>query len=603
MKAKKFLSCMALSLLLVGCEAGISSQGTSSTTSDSGTSAVATSSAPSSESSSATLSSESSSTTSSSESLSESSSTTISTSSSAEGLTQTEVEERIGDITKLKTLFNSYSQIGIQSIKTEVQRVTKTISTLDTIDVSVRSSEILQITDSKDLTSENTTREISYNGYVNGVKYYVYDTPTYQFSESSKVYKTEDEIPEGDYSAMTEAQVLEQIENNISNATDLTKSTFGELFAESQEQSYGITGTVITSYTAILSGNEISILAKATANKYSGWGEKSFNGLYNYTFIATLDSNLIIKSGKLSYEEYDKNSVDADTHEVLDSATPFTSGYCELKDLTLGAIEKTGEEPMFDISKYYIQSLTNDAYVSSTVYNETTWEATKSKRNEVFVGSTIDLTIEDYDTEYNLIQYYLPTTACNVYDIKITGSSSPYIALDEYGTWTVSSDQEAIGQVVTLTIGSDVTPNIGTINVSIVASPIVSGGDDDNTTTPIINYDELAYLFDTNAGTFEGTTLSLYFIEEGMQTFLMIPTSNEGPFADYSSLFSVEIGDTDIASGYVDFETADAAGISDSIVISLSTWKIGETTIKVTETATGDPILYCYLNVVANPNN
>ena len=81
---------------------------------------------------------------------------------------------------------------------------------------------------------------------------------------------------------------------------------------------------------------------------------------------------------------------------------------------------------MIDLSKYFVTSLTEDAYISTVVnLNYAPWQA-ESGRNEVFAGSVLssyDIVAVGMDEDYNPVKNYLPETALDGENLQILASS------------------------------------------------------------------------------------------------------------------------------------------------------------------------------------
>lgn len=560
MKKTKYLSLLVLPLLLVAC-------GETSSTPTPSSSEPTTSEGTSSESS--------------------------SSSSTSENTAQKEVDEKVGTFELLKGVLSSYEGVS-KVITTSIEGETTTTDTL-----TIKTREVLQISETE---KETTT---IYNGYVDGAKYYA-SIDSYPYVEREKVYA---DGTEGlSYRDKTESQVLEQLNKTIKSASDVTSGIWANFFTATQEQTYGTTGTSISSYSATLKDNEIEIRAKGYENQYkTAYGdnglEYTFNGANEYTFVAYLDANYILKTGNLTCKYYNTEGCDTTTKLPLESATATSTSKYNVTSFEAGNREETGTTPLYeDISNYFMTSITDKAYYQANLGYDSSWNTIFGNKNEAFLGSTIESynikTFESNDNGDITDKYFLPATATDRDDFKIIASSSPAIAQDEYGSWTVSSDTSYIGTSVTLTLGNDFVANLGTITLTIAQDPNAGGSSGDSGTTTDgteinINFDETEPYFINNTGTFDffsGITLT-----SNETSYLVIPATNDGPYTNYGNDYFAISGDDSICEAEFDYAYGNENNIN-GMIIKFTAKTTGTTTFELFLGWNDDPSWSCNLS-------
>lgn len=380
-------------------------------------------------------------------------------------LTQLEVEEKIGDITKLKTLFEEYKKKSVTSFITETTDYSGTTTKIHTF----------KETEYKCETTKSSKTTISYEGLVD----YVYYTYSNEYSASAtreKVYPDLEGDEVKDSSKKYYTDTLEKIKkNNVSTQIDST-SNWGGILKGSKEESYGITGTVIDSYNVLLSGDKILLQVEGFENTFSGYTTKKYSISIAYSLVAEFDTSFILKSGTLETNNYQADTLDESTHRPTEGAKPSLTKSFSINEITFGALESS-LTPMIDFSSAFTTSITEDAYISTSYLDQSTWEYTFSNKNEVFLGSTIDDTCLVLSEDNNT--YYLPKTAIdNGGNATIVSSSDESVIHydDSVNGFVVVESEDAVDKTVTLTIGNDFIDSLGIIEVKVVASPSSSGG-------------------------------------------------------------------------------------------------------------------------------
>lgn len=495
----------------------------------------------------------------------------------SESATQKEVEEKVGTFGLLKGVLSSYEGVS-KVVTTSVEGETTTTDTF-----TIRTREVLQTSVSGD---ETTT---IYNGYVNGVQYYASIDSTSPWIERTKVYA---DGTEGlGWSDKTESQVLEQLNKTIKSASNVTSGIWANLFTAEEELSYGTIGTKITSYSATSKDNEIEIRAKGYENQYkTAYGdngvEQTFNGSNEYTFVAYLDSNYVLKSGTLNCKFYNLENCDASTKLPLSTATATSTSSYSVTSFEAGNRETTSTTPLLDLSSYFMTSITNEAYYKVMIDYDDNWNPIYGNVNEAFLGSTIEsYNIKTYETndEWEMTdKYFLPATAQDYDDFEIISSSSPAITKDEYGSWTVTSDTSYIGTSVTLTLGNDFVSNLGTVTITIAQDPNASssgGSSTEESRLPTIDWDSFPtpeiLMGDGGTITTEDgfTTITL---QKSSTYYLAFNSTTEYPllgFTDYSEVYGIINMNESLSTIAIDYETGSGASFN-GLVFSITT---GET--------------------------
>lgn len=482
----------------------------------------------------------------------------------------------------LKSVLKSYQEKGVSELVT--LSTTKTSSTEK--EYKFRSHEIYTHTIVKDSNKNITSNEINYFGYVDGYKYSVSDT----FSERKKVYAD----GEGYEGSLEETEMLSQINEKMTPRVDLTEGIWKNFFKEFEEKSYGEEGTKILSYSVEEGELTITIKAKAESKTYSGIDEKTFSGIYKYTFVAKFNYEFELQEGSLSYEYFNVASCD-DNQQPLQNANAFLKGVEQVQSIKIGNLENTQTEPMIDVSSYYMTSLKDSVYIRSSVTDDNAGQNILSNKNEVFAGTAIankNIYLIDYNDNYDVVaRHYLPDTALDLEDVYVTNSSSDAIYL-ENNEYKISTDEQYLNTKVILTLGNDYISNLGTVEVTIVANPFdTNSGVTGN--MPEIDSELIYFLDDNGSFSFFGTT-----IKESTTSYLVIEAKNDGPYDDYSSLYSILIGDETIAQAEIDYEYGKANNIK-GIVIKVTGVSKGDTTFIFQEKDAGeyDWIFGVYLTV------
>ncbi len=499
-------------------------------------------------------------------------------STTSESTTQKEVEEKVGTFELLKGVLSSYE--GVSKVVTS----SKDDETTTTDTFTIKTREVLQTSVSGD---ETIT---IYNGYVDGVKYYASIDSTYPWVERTKVYA---DGTEGlSYMDITESQVLEQLNRTIKSASDVTSGIWVNLFTAEEEQTYGTTGTKIASYSATLKDNEIEIRAKGYESQYkAAYGdngiEYTFNGSNEFTFVAYLDSSYVLKTGTLNCKCYNLENCDASTKLPLSTATATSTSSYSVTSFETGNRETTGTTPLFeDISNYFMTSITDEAYYKVMIDYDDNYNPIYGNVNEAFLGSTIEsYNIKIYETndEWEITdKYFLPETASDYDNFEIIASSSPAIAKDEYGSWTVTSDTSYIGTSVTLTLGNDFVSNLGTVTITIAEDPNASssgGSSTEESRLPTIDWDSFPaprILMGEGGSITNEDDFTTITLKKSSTYYLAFNSTTEYPslgFTDYSEVYDIINMDTNLTTIAIDYVTGSGASIN-GLVFSITT---GET--------------------------
>ena len=545
MKKSKYLSLLAVSLLLVGC-------GTASSSSETSPSDLSS----------------------------------VEPSFVEPALTQVEVDEKLGDAAKLKSLLSSYAETGVKKLVVS----TDNAFGLSTTEFQYKSKEIL--TSTKEVDTDGVETEYgSYTGVVGNKRYYL-SIDLYGSSISvSNLYNSFEEIPEDDWEGMTYAQAEEEYANTVSAQTDLSQSTWSDFFTENESEDPEINnGVVYDSYSATLDSDKITIRSKAHQTAYS---DSDFSGYYDFTFVAEFDTDFAIKDGSLTVDYYDAKNCNAETKLPNEGAekNPHKSSVKSLVNIELGEVEASGSEAMIDLTPYFTSSLTQDAHCVSEVYDDSIQDMKTSNRNEIYAGCKVQLNFKELDERYNSIYYVLPETAADAETLEIKSSSNmDAITYGPVEKWFPGSGmfedawyakEDAVGQSSVLTIGTATNPNVGQITVTVVAAPSASeggeGGSQDRNDA-LINIEEDPYLVNKSDGTFdfsEGLTITCEY-----ETWMVFPTENNAPFDDYSELYSVEVADSSVAEVSLDYPMGKQNGFN-AVAVKFVPLKAGSTTFNL----------------------
>lgn len=464
----------------------------------------------------------------------------------------TTVDNDIRTHESLKNVLKSYLGKGVSELVT--LSTSKTSSTER--EYRFRSHEIYTHTIVRDINNSVTNNEIDYFGYVDGYKYSVSDT----FSERKKVYADGEEHKDD----LQETEMLSQLNEKITPRVDLSEGIWKDFFKELKVQSYGEEGTKVISYSLEQGESTITVKSKAESKTYSGIDEKKFSGIYKYTFVAKFNYELELQEGSLSYEYFNVESCD-NHQQPLQDASALSKGTEQVQTIIIGDLENTGKVPMIDVSSYYMTSLKDSAYIKSSVTDDNAGQNVVSNKNEVFTGTVIDnknIYLIDYNDNYDVVaRHYLPETSLDLEDVRVTNSSSSAIYL-ENNEYKVSTDEQYLNSKVTLTLGNDYINNLGTVEVTIVANPFdTNQGVTGN--MPKLDIDTIYFLDDDNNSSFafDGMT-----IKESVTSYLVIEATNDGPYDDYTSLYSVIIGDETIVQAEIDYEYGKANNIKGIVI-------------------------------------
>lgn len=503
--------------------------------------------------------------------------------SSSNSSNNASVDNGISTHESLKGVLKSYQEKGVSKLVT--LSTTKTSSTER--EYKFRSHEIYTHTIVKDNNNSVTSNEIDYFGYVDGYKYSVSDT----FSERIKVYADGEEHKD----ELQENEMLSQLNEKMTPRVDLTEGIWKDFFKELKVQSYGEEGTKVISYSLEQGEATITVKSKAESKTYSGIDDKKFSGIYKYTFVAKFNYELELQEGSLSYEYFNVASCD-ENQQPLSSASALSKGTEQVQSITIGNLENTGKTPMIDVSSYYMTSLKDSVYIKSSVTDDNAGQNVMSNKNEVFAGTVIankNIYLIDYNDNYDVVaRHYLPETALDFGDVRVTNSSSAAIYL-EGNECKISMDEQYLNSKVTLTLGNDYINNLGTVEVTIVANPFEThqGGTGN---MPELDTDKIYFLGDDN-----GSSFSFYgiTIKEATTSYLVIEATNDGPYDDYTSLYSVLIGDETIVQAEIDYEYGKTNNIK-GIVIKITGVSKGYTSFIFQEKDAGENwIIGVYLTV------
>lgn len=540
MKKSKYLSLLALSLLIVGCDGNATSSIVPSIgTSDGITSSIGTSD----------------------EIISSSEETTV--------VTQEVVNQTVGTADLLKGVLSSYKEKGI----TEIVTISNTKTSSKKVTTKLKSKEFYEETVTTPSSGSSTT-SFDYTGFFNGIKYYVYDAGSYK-SSSTEAVETDD--------------MNDEIDMKKSSKIDLSSGIWRYFFTPTVTQEYGVEGTVIESYQATLQNETITIRAKASSKSYSGYTTKTFSGLYQYTLMASMDTSFNLINGTLSYNYYTAALCDEETMLPKDDATPILANSEEVESVTFDSVEESGssiEDAMIEIEPYFVSSVSESAFITSRIYDESYMNSSISNVNEVFAGSTnIVVNLESSTGE----KFYTPDTACNADEIKVVSSSSSVISKGDSG-WEVSADESNIGTTVTLTVGNASNPNLRTIQVTVVANPFASG-DSSGTKLPSFSFDDLPLSAD-GFGYFDEDEWA-FVIGTMDEAIIAIPTTNSGPFDDYSEVWSIITENGDVFDARLDTTMSD---LGDYVVIVISPKKLGSDILAIVDESE-TPIYSLYITI------
>lgn len=447
---------------------------------------------------------------SSSSSIDNSSSSTDNSDSSSSTNNQTDlVTEKIGTLNKLYDYLNSYTDIDIKSLQKSksTQSSTTNETTLET--VTFRLNETLSISKTTNLNTNEIKTNTNYLGIINDV---YYDLSVYDYTNSSASRKLIVDEPKYGYNdQITPADAENDFDSKNANFNLLSLtgySFWNKLFSTSFNQR--------NDYTITPSGDNFRVTITGYNDKYA---TKS-----DYSFIATFDKNLNILSGTFNEKQYDKNSWDSTNHTPVSGATHIVYKKTSLDSVIYGTPEQS-TSPMFDITPYFMTSITNPVDNPITLQNyvyDATWSIVYSEPNQLITEAAIEIPT-DYIKENNL---YKPTTAIDLDSLIITNTTNEEaIVADGYGGWVAGK----VDSSTTLTIGNSFIENLFTVDITIVKSPVLNAP----------NLTETAFIPLDNEVTVSFDSLNYrdeVILSNSNSRFIGLTTSNEGPFEDFSKI-------------------------------------------------------------------
>lgn len=203
---------------------------------------------------------------------------------------------------------------------------------------------------------------------------------------------------------------------------------------------------------------------------YTIYGDSVVSSSLNVTvnnFVASLDLNGNIVSGKLDTTIYNAGDFDLELNIPNDGAIEVShknSFVSEIKYLK----KEVKETPTYEgLDTLFIQEILSYQYVQT--FFSTTHGDIINEPNKVFANSVIELNNDNME--------FLPTTAIDMSSIVITNSSNEdAIYFDSYGNW---SSTGLVGEKTTLTLGNESNPNLFELEIEVNANPYGSSDSSD----------------------------------------------------------------------------------------------------------------------------
>lgn len=446
--------------------------------------------------------------------------------SSDQSITMDDVSEKIGDIEKLKANLKALPANDVQEMVVAKERTFNSNVTTTTETTQFKTQEILTTT------QEENAEVMQYNGYVNHVYYDITKNKYSTFGSRQKVGEAD--------SVLTEAEVLENLQNSYANKLDMTSSLWKELF--DGELSY---------YNLYLPDTKDYIRVRAsTIGEQKGYNDQVLYGNV-YTFVAFFNLDFQLTEGTLNIAKYQANNWNVEDHGPIDSETIYQKDTISLSSIIYGAKEAT-TTPMIDMSTYWTTSV-SDIYCTTRVLNESTWMYdTPENPNDLFAG--VEVVLNDEFT-------CAPETAIDRDTIRILSSSNENaVKFDvDAGAWIA----QAAGETATLTIGNEFNPDLAQVEVTVIEKAVSQN-------TPMIapsnEWDQVVCLDASTEVTYTDydETLGsavLHATQVGEASYL-IATQNSGPFDGLDGEFTFQCLDDNGAVASLSIDEMNASLIN-----------------------------------------
>lgn len=449
--------------------------------------------------------------------------------SSDQGITLEDVEEKLGDIEKLKANLQALPTNDVQEMVVAKERTFNSNVTTTTETTRFKTQEILTTK------QEGNAEGMQYNGYVDHVYYDITKNEYSVFGSRQKVGEAS--------SALTEAEVLGNLQNLYTSKLDMTTSLWKDLF--DGDLSY---------YNLYLPDTKDYIRVRAsTVSEQKGYNDQILYGNV-YTFVALFNLDFKLTEGTLNISKYQKDNWNVENQSPIDSENIYQKDVISLSSMTYGVKEAT-TTPIMDMSTYWTTSV-SQLYCTTRYLNESTWMyETPENENDLFAGVEVILNDEFLCA---------PETAIDRDTIRILQSSNENaVKFDaNEGAWIA----QIAGETATLTIGNEFNPNLAQVEVTVIEkavsqnTPMIAPSNewdqaiclDESTEVTYNAYDETlgsAVLHATNAG----------------EASYLIATQNSGPFDGLEGEFTFQCLDDNgaVASLSIDEMNASLTNLSE----------------------------------------
>ena len=414
------------------------------------------------------------------------------------------VESKVSSFNLLKSFITELGDTPVVKVNF-TNTTSSTYNNKETqIETMFRSDEVYSVTTNieRKTSGDKIEKETLYLGVVDGIFYDAIlntqemfsNVKRYKISDTKEVYQT-DIL---DATSVNEKLQEAKTSNNLSCLT-----------------AYGYWETIFANENFVESSYDLTInedTARVVVKGYQETGSK-----IAVTFIANFDKDVRLESGTLSVDRYTATKWDSETHAPIAGAQVTSRQKISLDGVEYGEPLKTSNRTMIDLSKYFVESLSEGIKISNFVTDPYTGMAVYSEDNEVFANQPVDCPV-DYIKENKL---FLPETALDLSTLYITGSSvENFLKSDGYG-WVINGK---VGDTATLYIGNSFQEKLAEVEVTVVKSPIKND--------PMINPNVFGvsgdnYTYDPN-----GVRPSLT-INGGSPVVMAISTYNKGPFDSY----------------------------------------------------------------------
>lgn len=406
--------------------------------------------------------------------------------------------------TRRKTVnhINSFGETPVTELYFSFEKSGLIESSSESISVMFTENEIYKTSEKEKVESSQTlyTYETFYTGIVGESYYFAEINKDNLVSSIAREYLiTNDDIQSYEIDKITPEKASELVSSEMA-INDL--SILGE---------YGYWKEILSNTTYKDIDHELVVRENFVRTISNGYSEGYQCTLYN--LIVTFDESLNITSGTFTVSKYSKENWDLDAHSPLEDAEATSVTKISLDGVTYGVPSKTGNKPLYDVSKYLVSSLKDEVTLSNFVYDSSTGTNIVSDPNTLFAREPVDAPTATIQEQ----KLYLPETALNIYDLYITSSSDEtVVTTDEFG-WVVVGEP---GTTATLTIGNAKNNNLAEIEITVVKSPLLN--------KPMFAYNVFMV---SEEGTYENSGSRPSLTVDSMNPIIMaVTTHNAGPF-------------------------------------------------------------------------